>query len=237
MPWNFRLPLPAATHLSSSPEAREPLTVLFEPPPSLSFSLRLLPPFPPATPIFKLHFPHSLFNCSLPTTFPNHWSPFLFPDLSSTSLLYLAPNSLSSSPAASVSWPNQGRRSLTQETNPTGSPFTFLSAEPSASLSWPTPTDHHPICLPLSPAKTSHSPLFPQPHTVPFPLSTIPLTLLFPRVPAKTFLFPIASSLHLLRPEPQPPPLSLSFSIFCNHPLPHRPIASATGHLSISIIS
>jgi len=173
LPWNFRLPLPAATHLSSSPEAREPLTVLFEPPPSLSFSLRLLPPFPPATPIFKLHFPHSLFNCSLPTTFPNHWSPFLFPDLSSTSLLYLAPNSLSSSPAASVSWPNQGRRSLTQETNPTGSPFTFLSAEPSASLSWPTPTDHHPICLPLSPAKTSHSPLFPLPSAAHRPFSSL----------------------------------------------------------------
>uniref|UniRef100_A0A6M2EKU8 Uncharacterized protein n=1 Tax=Populus davidiana TaxID=266767 RepID=A0A6M2EKU8_9ROSI len=58
-----------------------------------------------------------------------------------------------------------------------------------------------------------------------------------PREPHKTFLFPISSSLHLLRPEPQQPPPSLSFSIFCNHPLPHRPIASATSHLSISIIS
>ena len=171
---------------------------LFEPPPSLSFSLRLLPPFPPATPIFKLHFPHSLFNCSLPTTFPNHWSPFLFPDLSSTSLLYLAPNSLSSSPAASVSWPNQGRRSLTQETNPTGSPFTFLSAEPSASLSWPTPTDHHPICLPLSPAKTSHSPLFPLPSAAHRPFSSLnhPPHSPFPSSTSQDFSLP-----HLLLEE------------------------------------
>ncbi|KAL9373442.1 hypothetical protein Peur_033062 [Populus x canadensis] len=86
--------------------------------------------------------------------------------------------------------------------------------------------------------------LFPQPHTVPFPLSTAPLILLSPNLSASRpaplenqprLLFPTSSSLHLLRPEPQPPPLSLSFSIFCNHPLPHRPIASATSHLSISI--